>query len=180
LAPQRAQYAHRFGRTKRAAQQTVGHELLQPLAVQYVGFAARDIFDVARVDQKHFEAARFQKLEQRYPIHARGFHRDRVDPASVEPVGQGVEINCKAGKFPDRLIIPVRRHRYIMGRAADIDSSRIGVGDRQCFSGFAGFDTDFLLALHHDYLHHSVWNVVLHRVRRPAHSLKRDKGSESL
>jgi hypothetical protein len=67
-----------------------------------------------------------------------------------------------------------------MGRTADIDPGRIGVSDRLCFSGFAGFDTDFLLALHHDYLHHSFWNVALHRVRRPAHSLKRDKGQASL
>ena len=130
LAPQRAQHTNFFARTKRATKQSVGHELLQPLAVQHIGFAARDIFDVARIDQKYFETARFQKLEQRDPVHARGFHRDRVDAASVEPVGQGVEVNRKTWKLPDRLVVPVRRHRYVMGRTADIDSSRIGMGDR--------------------------------------------------
>jgi len=64
-----------------------------------------------------------------------------------------------------------------MGRTTDVDASRIGMGDRQCFSGFARFKTDFALALYHDYLHHLVWNVAPHRVRRLAHSLKRDIGS---
>src|SRR5690606_7891456 len=49
----------------------------------------------------------------------------------------------------------------------------------QCFSGFTRFKTDFALALHHDYLHHSFWNVAPHRVRRLAHSLKRDICSAS-
>jgi len=40
--------------------------------------------------------------------------------------------------------------------------------------GFAGFDTDFLLALHHDYLHHSIWNMLPRRVRRLTHSRKWD------
>jgi hypothetical protein len=50
LAPQRTQHAHCIRRTKRPAKQAVGHELLQLLAVQHVGFAARDIFDMARID----------------------------------------------------------------------------------------------------------------------------------
>ena len=57
LAPQRAQYANGFGRAKCAAKQTVGHKLLQSLAVQHIRLAARDILNVTRIDQKYFETA---------------------------------------------------------------------------------------------------------------------------
>ena len=59
-----AQHADLLGRTKRPAEQAVGHELLQPLAVQHVGLAPGDVLDVARIDQQHGEAARLQQLEQ--------------------------------------------------------------------------------------------------------------------
>ena len=54
---QLAQHAHRVAGAERTPQQAVAHELLQPLAVQHVGLAARDVLDVARVDQQHREAA---------------------------------------------------------------------------------------------------------------------------
>ena len=57
LAPKRAQHTDLVGWAERPAEQAVGHELLQPLAVQYVGFAARDVFDMTRVDQQHRETA---------------------------------------------------------------------------------------------------------------------------
>jgi len=63
LAPQRAQYAHGSGRAECTAKQTVGHALLQPLAVQHISLAARGIFNVARIDQKYFETARFQNFD---------------------------------------------------------------------------------------------------------------------
>lgn len=42
-------------RTQHATEQTVGHELLQPLTVQNVGLTAGNILDVARIDQQHGE-----------------------------------------------------------------------------------------------------------------------------
>lgn len=114
------------------------------------------------------------KSKQRDPVHARGFHRDRVHAASVEPVGQGVEVNSKARKLPDRLVVPVRRYGYKVGGAADVDTGRVGVGDRQGGSGLGRSKVKAAIALCHDLLHHSNWNVAPHRVRRLAHSLKRD------
>ena len=58
LAPQRAQHTHLLSGAKRTTEQAIGHELLQPLAVQYVRLAPGDVFDVARVDQQYREAAR--------------------------------------------------------------------------------------------------------------------------
>src|SRR3989338_4768851 len=51
------------------------------------------------VDEQDGEAARFQQLEQRNPVHAGGFHGDRVDAAGFEPVGQGVEVDREAPKL---------------------------------------------------------------------------------
>lgn len=47
LTPQRTQSAHSIWRRERAAKQAEGHELLQPLAIEHVGFATGDILDVA-------------------------------------------------------------------------------------------------------------------------------------
>jgi len=89
LAPQCAQGAHGIRRTECTAEQAVGHELLQPRAVLHVGFATGDVYvpqgryplglDVARVDQQHGEATRFQQFEQGNPVDAGGFHGDSVD-----------------------------------------------------------------------------------------------------
>ncbi len=118
-----------------------------PLAVQHVGLAPRDVLDVARVDQQHGEAARLQQLEQRDPVHAGGFHGDGVDPAGLEPIGDGVKVDREAGKLAHRFLVSVRRHGHKMGRAADVDAGGIGVGNRQSRSGLARLETDSCVAL---------------------------------
>jgi hypothetical protein len=87
LAPERTQHAHLLGRAESPAQQAAGHQLLQPLTVEYVGLAARYVLDVACVDQHRGEAARLQQLEQWDPIHACGFLRHGVDAARHQPIG---------------------------------------------------------------------------------------------
>ena len=155
LAPQRAQHADLLGRAERPTEQPIGHELLQPLAVQHVGLATGDILDVARIDQQHGEAARFEQLEQRDPIHAGGFHRHGVHPAPVQPVGQGVQVGREAGELAHRFIVPVGRHRHVVRGAADVDAGGIGVGDRQGRSGLGGLEVDTAIASGHGLLHHS-------------------------
>jgi hypothetical protein len=51
------------------------------------------------------------------------------------------------------------------------------VGNREGRFRLARFETDTTIALRHAMLHYSFWNVAPHRVRRLAHSLKRDIGS---
>jgi hypothetical protein len=180
LAPQRAQHADGVGGSKCAAEQAIGHELLQPLAVQHVGLAARDVLDVAGVDQHDGEAARFQKLEQRDPVHAGRLHRHRVHTTGREPIGQRIEIRRKARKLAYRLLVAVGRDGAEVRGAADIDACSIGVGDGEGGSGLGRFEGKFAIALHHGLLHHCGWNVVPHRVRRHAHSLKRDIGAAAV
>jgi len=61
------------------------------------------------------ESARFQQFEERYPVHAGGFHRDRVHIAGLEPIGQGLKILRETGKLPYRFVITIRRNRDIVG-----------------------------------------------------------------
>jgi hypothetical protein len=122
LAPQRAQHTHLLGRAKRPAEQAVGHQLLQPLAVQHVGLAPRDVLDVARVDQQHREAARLEQLKQSNPVHPGGFHRHRIHPAGLEPIGQGVQVDGEAGKLAFSSRVSSMR-----SSAIPITSCRIGV-----------------------------------------------------
>ena len=56
LTPQRTQGAYGIRRTERTAEQTVGHELLQSLAVEHIRLATGDILDVAGIDQQDGEA----------------------------------------------------------------------------------------------------------------------------
>ena len=76
----------------------------------------------------------------------------------------------------NRLVVAVWRHGTEVGCTADVDAGGVGVGDREGGSGLGRFEGNFAIALHHGLLHHCTWNVVPHRVRRLAHSLKRDIG----
>ena len=176
LARQCAQHAHLLGRTEGRAEQAVGHQLLQPLAVQDIGLAARDVLHMPRVDQEHGEAARLQQLEQRDPVHAGGFHRYGIHAAGLQPFGDGVEVDREAGELAHRLVVAVGRHGYEVRCAADVDAGGVGVSDRQRGSGLARFEAAASIALDHCLLHHSLRNVAPHRVRRLAHSLKRNIG----
>jgi hypothetical protein len=45
-------------------------QLLEPLRILHIGFAPRDMLDIARVHEQDLEAAGFQEFEHRNPIHA--------------------------------------------------------------------------------------------------------------
>ena len=92
LAAQAAQGAHGVGRAEGAAQQAESQQLLQPLAVQHVGLAARHVLDLAGIDQQHLEAPALEYLEQRDPVHAGGLHRHDRHAALLKPVGHRVEV----------------------------------------------------------------------------------------
>ena len=72
----------------------------EPLAVRDIALPARDVLDVARVDEDHLEAARVEDLEDGNPVDAGRFHRHVRDAARRQPVGEAVEI---AGEGRERL-----------------------------------------------------------------------------
>ena len=112
---------------KAPAEQADAVELAQPLAIRHVALAARDILDVARVDEEHLEAARLEELVDRDPIHARRFHRDARHPARGEPVGEPVQIGREGRERAHRGGVAIRRHRdEVLGRPA-IDARDIRI-----------------------------------------------------
>ena len=114
--------------TKAPAQQPMLVELLQPLRIVHIRLAAGDMLDVAGVDQQHLEAARFEDLEDRNPVHASRLHRDRRDADRREPIRQLVEIAAERAERPDRLLVSVARHRDDVKRRADVDPGGVWDG----------------------------------------------------
>ena len=84
IAREVAQLADRLGRHEAGLQQPRFGELAQPRRVRDVGLAARDLLDVAGVDQQALELV-LQDRPRRLPIDAGGLHhhlRDAGAPAS--------------------------------------------------------------------------------------------------
>ena len=99
---QSTQLADRVRRAEGAAQQSHRVQVAQPLAVRYVALAPGRRAHVAGVDQHYLEATRFQDLEYGYPVDAGRLHSDGRHLTLLEPVGQGVQVAGKGGKFADR------------------------------------------------------------------------------
>lgn len=175
LPPHRAQGAEVAMGPERPGQKAKAHQLLQPLTVEHVRFAPRNVFDVAGVHQIHREPARLQQLEQRNPVHSGGLHRHRLHATGGQPVGQPMKVLGKARKPPHRRIIPIRRHRHKMAGGADIDAGGVGMGQ-----------FEHALAGSHGLLHYPKWESPPLRERRQrSHpslrsSLKRDVRSPEL
>ena len=107
MAHQRANLANGLFGAKRRPQQTHRMQVLKPLAIQHVGFSAGNMMHMLSIHQVNFDSACLQNLEQRYPIHTGGFHSYRIDAASLQPVGQLVQILCKRGKRSHRVAIAI-------------------------------------------------------------------------
>ena len=104
--------------SERAAEQPIGHDLLQPLAVKYIQFTPRDVLGVARINQQNGKATRLKQFEQRNPVPPGRFHRHRVHAAGRQPVGQFVESIGEASKLAYWFFVTIRRHGDIVGCAA--------------------------------------------------------------
>src|SRR5262245_685172 len=82
---------------------------------------------------------------QRYPVHTGRLHRRRTDTASLQPVGQQVEIPCECRKAAYRFFIAVRGNsdEYLAG--PNIDSGGIGMQDCQVLNSFLSLCRHFVL-----------------------------------
>jgi len=80
-------------------------QFLDPLAIEHVGLgASRHVLDMSGIDHPDLEAALLEDLIKGDPIDARRFQGHRLDPASLEPVGQLVKIGSKSfeASYPRR------------------------------------------------------------------------------
>ena len=114
------------GRPDAAPQQAHAVQLLQPLAVQDIALAGRDVLHVPRVDEHHGEAAGREDLVQRDPVDPGGFHRHGGDAAGLEPVGEAVEVRGEGRERAHRGRIPVGGDGHVMHLGPAIDAGGIG------------------------------------------------------
>jgi hypothetical protein len=112
---------------KRAVQQAEGVQLLQPLAVGDIAFAARQILHVAGVDQFDLQAPPLQDLKERDPIDAGGLHDHRVDALFEEPIGQAVQVTGKGAKLAHRGLGAIGREGHPMEIGPDVDAGGVEV-----------------------------------------------------
>src|SRR5712691_8401155 len=74
MADVTAEPANVLRRTKRRRQQAIGMQLLEPPTITAIRFrAARDILDVASIDQGDLKPAGLKNLKERDPVHPGGF-----------------------------------------------------------------------------------------------------------
>jgi hypothetical protein len=97
----------------------------QPLTFLNIALPAGKIPGIPRIHQPYIETILFQHVVYRNPVHARGLHHHRFDPALLQPFRQPVQIGCEAFKNPHRLGGPIRSHRHVMFAASDVDPCRI-------------------------------------------------------
>ena len=131
LAAERAQHADLIGRAEGAVQQAKAHELLQPLAVQHIALAARDVLDVAGVDQVDFKPGGIKHFEQGDPVHASGLHCYSCDATFTQPLHQTLQVGSERQELAYWLIIPFPGHGNEMAGGTDINTAGAGVGDAQ-------------------------------------------------
>ena len=66
-----------------------------------------------------------------------------------------MQILRETGELPYRFVITIRRHRDIVGGAANVDTGGVGMSDRQGRPGFTWLEADFGITLGHHILHKS-------------------------
>jgi hypothetical protein len=138
LAQIRAQFRDLGFGLEAGAQQAIGMEPLEPLGILHVCLAPGHLLGVARIDQKHLEAAILQDLEDRDPVNAGRFHDDAGDATNLEPVGQPVQVGGKGPEAAHGFVCPVRSHgRHVHG-GPNIDGCGMGMNQRQALPLFAG------------------------------------------
>src|SRR5205823_1062110 len=119
-----------FG-TECAGQQSISVELLQPLAIDYIGLSARYILDLSSINQLHFKASFFKYLKQWNPIYSSRFHSYGLNTAFFEPISYLVQIRREGFKSPNRWVCSLFRYCDIMLVSSNIYSSRIQIDSLQ-------------------------------------------------
>jgi hypothetical protein len=97
------QPADRGRRDERGPQHAPLVELAQPHRIQLVGLGpARQVLDVAGVDQPHHQPPRLQQVHKRPPVVRRRLHHDPLDPLVGQLLGQLQDLVGRRAHLPDR------------------------------------------------------------------------------
>ena len=129
---QAAQRANLLIGTERSVKQTETVELLNPLAIEHVGLGATGhVLDMPGVNHPDLKAALLKDFIKGDPIDTGRFQGDRLNSASLEPIGQLVKIRSKRFEASHRLWITIRGHGHHMLFGSYVDSCRVGMDQRQ-------------------------------------------------
>jgi hypothetical protein len=85
------------------AQQSVPQQVGKPLTILNVSLSSWHRFDVASIDQNHFEAS-FKDVEYRPPVNARAFNSDMRTPLGNEPIEQSQQVISHSREGADILL----------------------------------------------------------------------------
>ena len=88
--PDRSNLFYVFCQPEGVAQQPIGMQLHQPLALLHVRFPSRHIFGVLGIHQRDLNVVLPQDIAQRNPVHPGGLYRDPVNLARFQPLSHAV------------------------------------------------------------------------------------------
>ena len=97
VARQLAQFALADRRNETGPQQPMPQQFGQPFRIVEVGLAARDRFDVVRIDQPHLKGV-LQNVEDRLPVFAGALYRHVRHPVCQQPVREQQQIGSHRPK----------------------------------------------------------------------------------
>jgi hypothetical protein len=103
------------------------------------------VLGVTRVDKKHGEPSRIEKLENRNPVDAGRFHDDGLDAAFRKPVNQPMQIGREGTKAADWLRCAIGPYGSHMHCRSDVDGGCVRV-DHGHHAGDPGLRS---VAIHH-------------------------------
>src|ERR1035441_1060280 len=131
MSPERSYGADESRWPETGPEQSNRMQVLEPLAIGYVCLPARNVLHVLCVDQIDLESPRFQELINRNPVHAGRLHRDRMNPALLQPVGQGMQIASECGETANGVGISISADGDEQLTCTYINSCSIRMQDRQ-------------------------------------------------
>ena len=145
MAQDRTDGADVFRWTKAGAQQADRVQVLKPLAIADIGFAAGKIFAMTGVDQADLQAGGFEDLEQRDPVNTGRLHRDGLHATLPQPIAQLEQIVGEGAEGAHRFGIGVGGHGHLYLGGADVDAGGVRM---ECGQLGVGFDCDFCAGRH--------------------------------
>ncbi|MNP32000.1 hypothetical protein D3C76_1251530 [compost metagenome] len=105
LSNQGTNRTYGISRTKSTAQQTVTHQLPNPLAIENIRFTTGNLPCGPRIDEVDRKTPRIEKLEQGYPVHPGSFHRHDLDLEAGKPIGKMDQIVGERTETTNRLLM---------------------------------------------------------------------------
>src|SRR3954451_3188078 len=108
-------------------------QFLEPLGIIPITLAARDGFDMPRIDQIGRNAMLLQQFVDRNPIDAGRFERHGINPTGKQPGNQCLEILGKGRECPHGLGIAIRWDSDDDFVRSNVDTGGIGMNRGQAF-----------------------------------------------